>query len=336
MSWFLTLDRETKAEVLATAAQTLGKAPQVLEKDFWVCWCLERLFTATDIPALVFKGGTSLSKVYGAIDRFSEDVDITISGSELGFEDTVGMSNSARDKSLKALEGKLLELARGPIRRVLEDPAVEVTVDDDASVWVRYESAESGTANRYLRDSVKVELGARNPMTPAEEHGVSTDLSYAFPKVSLPKVDVQVLSPVRTFWEKATILHAEYHRASDKPVTERIARHYYDLSQLAEHEIGQRAIGSIAMLDIVAEDKARLFRCGWARYDLAKPGTLRMLPSGEKSAALEADLTQMIESGMFTGTPPTWASIVERLSVLETKINAVQTTELCEPTKAAD
>ena len=187
---------------------------------------MERLFTATDIPALVFKGGTSLSKVFRAIDRFSEDVDITVSGRDLGFEDRADISNAARDRSLAALNARLLELARGKLRRILEDPALEVTVDDDATIWVRYESTGPGSDDRYLRDSVKIELGARSPMTPVESHEVTADLSTAYPQMVFPQATVQVLSPIRTFWEKATILHAEYHRASEKPIAERIARHY--------------------------------------------------------------------------------------------------------------
>lgn len=319
---FFALDRADREEVLATAARAVGKSPQVLEKDLWVCWCLERLFTATDVPALVFKGGTSLSKVFGAIDRFSEDVDITVSGRDLGFEDRSDISNAARDKSLEALNSKLLELARGRLRQVLEGPSVEVTVDDNATIWVRYESAGPGSDVDYLRDSVKVELGARSPMTPAESHEIIADLSTAYPQLVFPRATVQVLSPVRTFWEKATILHAEYHRVSEKPIAERISRHYYDLSQLADHEIGQRALRDLPLLETVAADKARLFRSGWARYDLAKPGTLRLVPPEARSAALAVDLADMIRSKMFIGEPPTWAGITERLIKLETVINS--------------
>ena len=323
---FLALDRPARAEALATAALSAGKAPQVLEKDLWVCWCLERLFTATDIPALVFKGGTSLSKVFRAIDRFSEDVDITVAGSDLGFEDRTDISNAARDKSLEALNGKLLELARGRLRRILEDPAVEVAVDDDATIWVRYDSAGqgAGAGAEYFRDSVKIELGARNPVTPAEPHEITADLSTALPQMVFPKVTVQVLSPVRTFWEKATILHAEYHRAIAKPTAERLARHYYDLSELAEHEIGQRALREMSLLETVAADKARLFRRKWARYDLARPGTLRLIPPDARSVALAEDLAKMIESGMFVGTPPTWAAVLDRLTRLEAAINSAE------------
>lgn len=319
---YLALDRSAKAEALAAAAIATGRAPQVLEKDFWVCWCLERLFTATDIPALVFKGGTSLSKVFAAIDRFSEDVDITVSGSDLGFNDRPDISNAARDKVLADLNRKLLKLARGELRKVLEGPAVEVGVDDDATIWVRYDSAGPEPGDSYFRNSVKVELGARSPITPSETHVITADLSVVFPQLVFPKVTVQVLSPVRTFWEKATILHAEYHRATDKPTAERIARHYYDLSQLADHEIGGKALQAMPMLETVALDKARLFRSKWARYDLAKPGTLRLVPPEARSLTLSEDLSKMIESGMFGGEPPTWPAILERLARLEAAINS--------------
>lgn len=319
---YLALDRTGKAEALTAAAATTGQAPQVLEKDFWVCWCLERLFTATDIPALVFKGGTSLSKVFGAIDRFSEDVDITVSGADLGFEDRPDFSNSLRDKKLEDLKGRLLDLARGKLRQILEDPAVEVSVDDDSIVWVRYDSHGARPGGAYFRDAVKIELGARSPLIPSESHAITADLAAALPQLVFPTATVQVLSPVRTFWEKATILHAEYYREASKPTADRMARHYYDLSQLADHEIGSQALRDISMLETVAADKARLFRSKWARYDLAKPGSLRLVPPPARSKDLATDLSRMIETAMFSGHAPTWTRIVERLAKLEDTINS--------------
>ncbi len=217
---------------------------------------------------------------------------------------------------------RLLELARGKLRRVLEHPAVDVLVDDDSTIWVRYESAGPGTGEGYFRDSVKVEFGARSPTTPSESHVITADLSEALPRLVLPKVSVQVLSPVRTFWEKATILHAEYHRSASKPTADRMARHYYDLSQLADHKIGSNALRAVPMLETVAVDKARLFRSKWARYELAKPGTLRLVPPDARAAELKEDLSKMIESGMFAGDPPAWTAIVRRLAKLEDTINS--------------
>lgn len=320
--FYAALDRDAKAEALTLAANATGKAPRVLEKDFWVCWCLHRLFTASGLPALVFKGGTSLSKVFGAIDRFSEDVDITVSGSELGYQDH-GLSNAARDRAREEVEARLLELARGKLRAILEEPGVQIDVDKDATIWVQYDSAVADPGNRYLLDSVKVELGARNPIIPSESHVVAPDLANALPQLLFPRVTVEVLSPVRTFWEKATILHAEYHREDGKrPTAERIARHYYDLSRLADHEIGARALKEMSMLERVAADKIRLFRSSWAKYELARPGTLRLAPPAERTAPLAEDLSKMIDSGMFAGEPPSWTSIVERLAVLEDTINS--------------
>lgn len=125
---------------------------------------MERLFTAADIPALVFKGGTSLSKVFGAIDRFSEDVDITVSGADLGFEDSPDISNSRQDKKLEDLKVRLLDLARGKLRQILEDPAVDVSVDDEAVVWVRYDSHGARPGADYLRDSVRKSSSELGPL----------------------------------------------------------------------------------------------------------------------------------------------------------------------------
>lgn len=328
---YVHLDPSARAEALSLASIVTGKAPRILEKDFWVCWCLERLFTSTELPTLVFKGGTSLSKVFDAIDRFSEDVDITVSGNNLGFIDDASLSHSKRDQKLKDLDEQLLLLARGKIHSILKHADLEIEVDDDATIWVRYTSAVQGPASSYVRDSVKIELGARNPIIPSESHRITVDMAVALPNLIFPEVTVTVLAPERTFWEKATILHAEFHRDPQKKMAARMARHYYDLSKLADHQIGERALQQMDLLEQVAADKARLFRSSWARYDLAKPGTLHLVPSDKRSVELESDLKKMDQNGMFAGESPTWTTVRERLAQLEATINSAAPTQSGEP-----
>lgn len=318
---FLKLSLLERAEALQFAATAIGKSPRVLEKDLWVCWCLEKLFSDESLPEFVFKGGTSLSKVFGAIDRFSEDIDITISGEALGFSDRRDLSNAARDRELDKLQKELHSFAKDRLVNLLEDDEVRVELDHDSTLWLHYPSCTSSVSNHYLRDCVKVELGARNPIVPAERHFITADIAEALTQFTFPRVTATVLSPSRTFWEKATILHLEYHRPESKPTAERIARHYYDLSILAKHSIGKAALEKLDLLEEVAADKKRLFRCAWANYDQAKPGSLRLAPLKSRAPALEEDFNKMIESGMFPTDPLSWIEIVEHLTILEAEIN---------------
>ena len=163
-------------------------------------------------------------------------------------------------------------------------------------------------------------MGARSDHFPVETASVSPYLKDQIPDVvDESEVLVRVLDAQRTFWEKATILHAEYHRPSDKALPKRQSRHYYDMVQLADHSIGQNAIVNTELLTRVAEHKKVFFKSGWANYDAAKPGTLRLVVNPTRIPDLRTDYAEM--QPMFFGESPSFDSIVERLRLLENEIN---------------
>ena len=123
----------------------------------------------------------------------------------------------------------------------------------------------------------------------------------------------------RTFWEKATILHAEHHRPAEKTLPDRYSRHYYDLAMLAQSPVRGEALADLALLDQVVRHKETFYPSGWARYDLARVGSLRLVPSEERRVTLERDYRSM--SVMIFGEPPTFDSIIETLAALEKQIN---------------
>jgi hypothetical protein len=136
---------------------------------------------------------------------------------------------------------------------------------------------------------------------------------------SEPDVAVTSLLAKRTFWEKATILHAEYHRPAEKALPDRYSRHYYDLAMLAQSPVRGEALADLALLDQVVRHKETFYPSGWARYDLARVGSLRLVPPDERRAALERDYRSM--RVMIFGEPPTFDSIIETLAALEKQIN---------------
>jgi len=327
---FLSLSQEERSAVFARGAEVTGRSPRLLEKDFWVCWALDRLFAAADLPQLTFKGGTALSKIYAAIDRFSEDVDITVDRTTLGYTNDYP-SKSKREKALQELDQALLDLARTTVLPLFQGSSVAgLRAELAGEVVVIVYPTVLEAAPGYVTDAVRVELGARNPTEPSEQRTITADVAEHFPQLSFPRPTVRALAPIRTFYEKATILHA--YACAGEPIGERKSRHHYDLVKLFRHPvIGPAALADVGMLERVAADKQELFRSSKARYDLARPGSLRLVPGTEQLESLRLDYGLMEKDGMFYQEPPTINRLVEELRTLEDLINTVATVTQARP-----
>ena len=323
-----------------TGAKT-GLAGALVEKDFWVCWTLRRLFALPRTREhLIFKGGTSLSKVYGIIRRFSEDIDLTIGRELLGFSgerDPARItSRKKREQQTEAMMAACSALVLGDLRRELGEafagilgPAGpeknwEITPDesdpDKQTLLFHYPA----TADRveYIKPAVSMEFGCRAEPWPTETARIKPYAAEAFPKpFSDPECEVVVLTAERTFWEKATILHQEAHRPAEKPLPEQYSRHYHDLAQFARSERKARALADKELLRRVVEHKQAFFRVGWSQLNLAMPGTFRLQPPPERVPELKADYQEM--GVMMMGEAPTFDEILETLRQLEAEINAL-------------
>ena len=248
-----------RADLFTAVANERGDMiAAIVEKDFWVCWILRRLFTLKDAPAgMIFKGGTSLSKVFNAIGRFSEDVDLSFDRADLGFggDNDPGRAPSKKQtrqrlKLLKeacqaVIRDRFIPQLAAAIGAALRDTAghgwkLETDQDDPdgQTVLFHYPSgfATPGPLGAaYIPPVVRLEMGARSDHWPAEDAIVTPYAAEQFPtKFQNPTSTVRVLAAERTFWEKATILHAWYHSRPDKPLRDRQSRHYYDLVKLFE------------------------------------------------------------------------------------------------------
>lgn len=329
MTDYAALSPKEKREIFLRTGEALGVSPVVIEKDLYVCWCLQQLFAMDrDAPTLLFKGGTSLSKVFQVIGRFSEDIDITIDNRSLPLTADLYDPTLSRTRIKKLLEE--VDVAAATFTRDILLPTIqaqaatvpeiqEVSISTPATIEVLYSSLLP--AQGYVLPRILIECGARNVQEPREAHSIRTYAAEHFPTITFPDApDVSVLSPVRTFWEKATILHAEYHRPEPR-AAERIARHWYDTAMLARHSIRERAIADIAMLAAVADYKDRIYPSGWASYATARAKTLRLSPHAALHDLLKADYDDMVRAGFFFDTPLTWEEIVTTLRELEREIN---------------
>lgn len=324
---FLQLSPDERASILQTAAGKLGRRAEHLEKDVWICWVLQALFTMPGRLPMAFKGGTSLSKVYGAIRRFSEDVDVTVDYKSLDqsidpFD--AKTSRSAKEKFTELLRAKLADHTKYVIRphfenlvaQLAEKPPKPITISDDGEkVFISYPS-------RFGSDeSVFLEFGGRNVIVPGEEHTLKPYIATEIPDLQFPEATVRVLSASRTFWEKATLIHVACNRSDPKLDADRQSRHWHDLAVLADHKIGEASLADRALLEDVVKHKSVFFRASYARYDACLSGGLRLIPRTTLLQSLSADYEKMIADGMFEGEPPSFGSIIARLKEIEKQIN---------------
>lgn len=330
---YLDLPLEEQADILRALAERLGRDAMVLEKDVWLCWALHHLFAMPDTKQMAFKGGTTLSKVYDAIHRFSEDIDVTIDFRSLepALEPFVQpLSSSQRNAINDRLRNALREHVHGTVkpyfeerlRTVSSDRPARVEVDDSGEkVFVRYPSALGGGVDAYVQGAILIEFGGRNTTIPSTPRHIRPDIATELPQLSFQDATPLVLDAERTFWEKATLIHAECGRGSLRPSHERWARHWYDLAMLAEQPIGERALANRALLQSVVNHKKAFYYAASANYDECLVGNIRLVPTGELLARLEKDYQAMIAGGMFYEAPPEYDLIVERLRRLEANIN---------------
>jgi hypothetical protein len=331
---------QDRADLFNEAGARRGLASTIIEKDFWVCWTLRRLFTLPgDNPSLVFKGGTSLSKAYDVIRRFSEDIDLSFDRRDLGFaggrDPKAAPSKKKAERLLESLEAevqrhinaelvpRLKEAIVAALGRDEQAWALEKDAKDQQTVIFRYPPSLTEGANRetaHINPVVRLELGARGDAWPTERRSIQPYAAEEIPELfKAPATDVTVLAAERTFWEKATLLHAEYHRPTEKPTTASLSRHYYDLALLVDTPYGERALKNVELLEEVAKHKALFFASKWAQYETARAGSLRLVPPEERLKGLNSDYEKM--KSMIFDDAPSFAAIIERLRALERRIN---------------
>jgi hypothetical protein len=324
---FLALPPDEQENILQTWAGKLGRRPQHLEKDVWICWVLRTLFTMPGRLPMAFKGGTSLSKAYGAIKRFSEDVDITVDYKSLDHSIdpfAAKTSRTAKEKFSGLLRTKLAEHTKTVIRvhfenhvaQLPEKPLKPITISEDGEkLFIPYPS-------RFGSDeSVFLEFGGRNVTAPNEQKLLKPYLAAASLDLQFPEADVCVLSPSRTFWEKATLIHVACNRSDPKLDADRQSRHWHDLAVIADHTIGEAAVIDRALLEDVVKHKSVFFHASYAKYNTCLSGGLRLVPKTALQRALRTDYAGMIDDGMFEAEPLTFDSILTRLEKLEKQIN---------------
>lgn len=333
-SWF-TLSREDQVEALEFAAARTGRPAHLLEKDIWVVWVLSAIYESNLASKLTFKGGTSLSKVYRIIDRFSEDVDLTYDIRELAADllkqgNPIPDSASQEKKISSAVRHRLPDWIEATVRPViaaaLQKAGLEASLTlagkDKDKLILAYPAVKTGAG--YSAPTILLEFGARATGEPHHVQPVACDIAPEIEGVTFPVAQPLVMAAERTFWEKATAAHVYCLQGLLRG--ERYSRHWYDLAAIAKTPHFAVACADQALAQAVAEHKSVFFIEKDATgnkidYFAAVGGHLQLIPAGESLAALEKDYAAMLEDGLLALNQPSFADIIEQCRVIQDEAN---------------
>ncbi|TFH13322.1 MAG: nucleotidyl transferase AbiEii/AbiGii toxin family protein [Lentisphaerales bacterium] len=318
------LDVDQRSELFRETAGRRNMKPAIAEKDFWVCWTLDKLFAHPEISKVIlFKGGTTLSKVFGLIERFSEDIDLILDWRLLTNENPEAARSRTRQEKLnvevnrsaqKYIAHTMLPMIDEMIRPVC---SIEVNARDPNILNIAYPASFT---DEYLLQYIQLEIGPLAAPLPHAEYLICPYAAEEFPSV-FEEADcrVRAIKAERTFWEKATILHQEAHRPEDKPQPPKYSRHYYDLHMMAASPVKDSSLSDQKLLQDVVKFKRQVYPRSWARYDLAQKGTLKLMPPNHVLDAMKSDYNDMRE--MIFGAYPGFDEILSGLKSLEEEIN---------------
>ena len=338
---FLALPEKDRRDVFNAAAGRLNTLPNYVEKDFWVGLVLDALFNqlGSGHPELLVKGGTSLSKAFALIKRFSEDIDLVVFRRGLGFEGARdptaanGLSNKKRAALFKELRTACSAYILGDLKTALVkrieciDERCRIDPDEDdpdrQTLLVEYPSLYPYEDDAYVAPRVKIEAGARSALEPSLCCSITPYIASELPDWSFDVGGILAIAPERTYWEKLLILHGAHcgHRdirrlPADK---NRISRHYYDAAMITATEFGRSALSDMDLLDAVRNHNLVAFRQTWKRFEEAVPGSVRLVPTKELRTVIERDYQAM--QSMVLDDAPSFGWIMEQLQHAETMIN---------------
>lgn len=322
------LSDQQRGELFRETAAAMKTVPAIVEKDFWVVWVLDKLFSHELLKSILqFKGGTSLSKVFNVIGRFSEDIDLILDWRVVTEEDP------EQPRKSKTQQSKFNETINAEAQLYIHERLLPLITDllkpfcncslhetDPHSIKVAYPALNT---SGYLRAEILLEIGPLASWTPSALFEVTPYAAESFPAVfNRPTCQVPTILAKRTFWEKATILHQEANRAANKPMPPRYSRHYYDLALMAQSAIKNEALTDMPLLQEVVAFKQQFYPSGWARYELAQPGSLKLLPPVERYNELATDFARMQE--MIFAKQQSLDAILSTLSALQDEINRMK------------
>lgn len=335
-TWF-SLSPSVQLEALEFAAAQSGRPAHLLEKDIWVVWVLSVIYESQLAHQLTFKGGTSLSKIYHIIDRFSEDVDLTYDIRELASDllqqgDPIPVNSSQEKKISSEIRKRLPIWIEATVKPIIESAIAKTSLDvtltlagkESDKLILHYPAIKTGTG--YCAPTIQLEFGARATGEPHQFQSVSCDIAPLIGGVIFPTAKPLVMSVERTFWEKATAAHV--YCLQGRLRGERYCRHWYDLVAISKSPYYLAACNNQEVAKSVAEHKSAFFiekNSTGTKIDYFKAvsGNLQLLPIGDSLYALEKDYHAMLEDGLLLSNQISFAEMMEQCGVIQDQVNQI-------------
>ena len=332
---FFALNASDRREVLEIARERTGRPAHLLEKDVWVVWTLAAVFESPIASQLTFKGGTSLSKAYRIIERFSEDIDLTVDIRRLiptlaGEGRDLPSNRSQADKWSRAVRESLPGWIEAQLRPWLAQRLTEhgiaaelrVAGKENEQLQLRYPALSTGTG--YVAPVVTLEFGGRATGEPHLPMPITSDMAGHVDGVVFPTATPQVMRVSRTFWEKATAAHV--YCAQARLRGERFARHWHDLAAIARSAHIDEAISDRELARAVAAHKSCFFpekdaTGAWIDYRVATGGGLQIVPAGQAREALQADYAAMVADEVMLGSAMPFDELLQACAALQDRAN---------------
>jgi predicted nucleotidyltransferase component of viral defense system len=328
---WLTLTKEKRIEILNQVTEITGLPSVAIEKDWWVTLALNASFSLPYSKNIVFKGGTSLSKGWNLIERFSEDIDLAIDRKFFGFDGDISKTQikNLRKQSCEFISTTFLadltkiltewkaidecKLIAQPVNDSDKDPQV---------IEIHYNSVID--TSEYLPQRVLIEVSSRSLMEPIEERRINSILSESFPQQSFVTVPfaIPTVLPQRTFLEKVFLLHEEFSQETEKIRIDRLSRHLYDLEKLMDTEHGIEALKNIDLYNNIVAHRAKFNPLRGLDYSNHNPKTINIIPSETVMKDYEKDYEAMT-SFMIYGEPLKFDHLMKRILELQTRINRI-------------
>ena len=325
---WLRLNSEDRLTIFQEAANKKGLPAAIIEKDWWVTITLRVIFNMDVSPYLVFKGGTSLSKGWNLIDRFSEDIDVILDRSFLGFPGTISNRkvNGLKLANLDYVTNTFIEELQGAFDKFgitnmkFSISEKSIKLKDPIQINIEYEAITEKV--EYIQSRVQLEIGSRSLRDPFTKRDIVSfvgsefsDRDFADPHMSIPCVN-----PERTFLEKIFLLHEEFQRPKEKVRVDRLSRHLYDLTKIMSTEYADLAFTDMSLYEKIVEHRKQFFKVSGVDYEMHQPQFIDLNPPVHVYSGWENDYHTMKENMIYSESP-SFKDLMSNIKSLQARIN---------------
>lgn len=334
--WIHNILEDRLAMLQQTEETRTGINQSAIEKDWWVTVVLHALFQCSCAPALIFKGGTSLSKGFNLIERFSEDIDLAIHRSFFGIDKT---SKSQREKLRKLSRSFIQEDLSMQLDKQLQRMGVTgyqienvtsqqsqsgepLPIDSDKDptvIFLHYKSIVADTIG-YIPSRVKIEISCLSMDEPTQECNIQSMISKRFPSEDTLRFSIRTVLPTRTFLEKIFLLSEEFQKEHPRHV--RMSRHLYDLERIMDTEYGKEALANRELYDAIVEHRRTFYALKYVDYDKHTPSVISFIPRDELISDWKKDYDSM-QAHFLYGSTLSFDKLLDRITDLQDRVRTI-------------